>query len=49
MKVTFISSPFSIGPNDDDPEKEDCHIGIGPYDDEPEPPPPPPENKHWQH
>jgi hypothetical protein len=46
MKVIFISSPFSIGPNDDDPEKEDGLMGVGPYDDDE---PPPSGGKHGQY
>jgi hypothetical protein len=47
MKETLISSPFNIGPNDDDPAGGDCLMGIGPNDDDaPKPPPPPPDKKH---
>jgi hypothetical protein len=47
MKETLISSPFNIGPHDDDLADGDCVMGIGPYDDEP--PPPPPDEKHRRH
>ena len=47
MQAILTSLPFSISPDDSDPE-QDHLVGIGPHDDEPEPDPSP-DDKHRQH
>lgn len=49
MQAISTSLPFSIGPDDSDPEEEDHLMGSGPYDDDGPKPPPPPGDKHRQH